>query len=168
MTNCKQIPLPKIDNQDVKKITSFFSMGNHLFSERYGHHAWKSFDIITKGNVSPMINHFPSILKWLTICNKHTALKKVDHLYISILLPKNQIPWHVDMQQTNIYANSIITSISTDNSFIEFENDKQYRYKEGYSYLIKSGVKHRIMNLNNKHRITLCSTPKENPYAEVD
>ena len=162
MTNCKQIPLPKIDNQDVKKITSFFSMGNHLFSERYGHHAWKSFDIITKGNVSPMINHFPSILKWLTICNKHTALKKVDHLYISILMPRN-----VDQTQTDIYANSIITSISTDNSFIEFENDKQYRYKEGYSYLIKSGVKHRIMNLNDKHRITLCSTPKENPYAEM-
>ena len=30
-------------------------MGHHLFDERYGHHAWKSFDIITEGTTSPMI-----------------------------------------------------------------------------------------------------------------
>ena len=72
-----------------------------------------------------------------------------------------------EKQQQYIYSNSIITSISTANSFIEFENDKQYHYREGYSYLIKSGVKHRIMNLSDEYRVTLCLTPKENPYAEV-
>ena len=82
-------------------------------------------------------------------------------------MPRNQIPWHVDQTQTDIYANSIITSISTSNSFIEFENDKKYNYREGYSYLIKSGVKHRIMNLSDEYRVTLCLTPKENPYAEM-
>ena len=82
-------------------------------------------------------------------------------------MPRNQIPWHVDMQQADVYANSIITSISTANSFIEFENDKQYHYREGYSYLIKSGVKHRIMNLSDEYRVTLCLTPKENPYADM-
>ena len=35
MTNCKQIPLPKIGKEDLQKIISFFSMGNHLFNERY-------------------------------------------------------------------------------------------------------------------------------------
>ena len=142
-------------------------MGNHLFNERYGHPAWKSFDIITEGTASPMIRHFPGIIKWLTTCTKHTAIRSIDHLYLSILMPRNQIPWHIDMQHNNIYANSIITSISTTNSFIEFENDRQYRYREGYSYLIKSGVKHRIINLSDEYRVTLCLTPKENPYAEM-
>ena len=118
MTNCKQIPLPKIDKDDLQKIISFFTMGHHLFNERYGHHAWKSFDIITDSTPSPMIRHFPSIVKWLTTCTKHTALRDIEHLYLSILMPRNQIPWHVDQTQTDIYANSIITSISTSNSFI--------------------------------------------------
>ena len=167
MTNCKQIPLPRIDQGDLKKIISFFTMGHHLFDERYGHHAWKSFDIVKEGNTSPMIKHFPSIVRWLTTCKKHTAIRNINHLYLSILMPRNQIPWHVDMEQTNVYANSVITSISTANSFIEFENDKQYRYREGHSYLIKSGVKHRIMNLSDEYRVTLCLTPKENPYADM-
>ncbi len=167
MTNCKQIPLPKLGKQDLQKIISFFTMGHHLFDERYGHHAWKSFDIVKGGSTSPMIKHFPGIVKWLTTCSKHTAVRDIEHLYLSILMPRNQIPWHVDMQQADVYANSIITSISTANSFIEFENDKQYRYREGYSYLIKSGVKHRIMNLSDEYRVTLCLTPKENPYADM-
>ena len=167
MTNCKQIPLPKLGKQDLQKIISFFTMGHHLFDERYGHHAWKSFDIVKGGSTSPMIKHFPGIVKWLTTCSKHTAVRDIEHLYLSILMPRNQIPWHVDMQQADVYANSIITSISTANSFIEFENDKQYHYREGYSYLIKSGVKHRIMNLSDEYRVTLCLTPKENPYADM-
>jgi len=167
LTNCKQIPLPKLGKQDLQKIISFFTMGHHLFDERYGHHAWKSFDIVKGGSTSPMIKHFPGIVKWLTTCSKHTAVRDIEHLYLSILMPRNQIPWHVDMQQADVYANSIITSISTANSFIEFENDKQYRYREGYSYLIKSGVKHRIMNLSDEYRVTLCLTPKENPYADM-
>ena len=167
MINCKQIPLPKLGKEDLQKIISFFTMGHHLFDERYGHHAWKSFDIVKEGNTSPMIKHFPSIVRWLITCRKHTAIRDIEHLYLSILMPRNQIPWHVDMQQTDIYANSIITSISTANSFIEFENDKQYHYREGYSYLIKSGVKHRIMNLSDEYRVTLCLTPKENPYADM-
>ena len=167
MINCKQIPLPKLGKEDLQKIISFFTMGHHLFDERYGHHAWKSFDIVKQGNISPMIKHFPSIVRWLTTCSKHTAVRDIEYLYLSILMPRNQIPWHVDMQQTDTYANSIITSISTANSFIEFENDKQYRYKEGYSYIIKSGVKHRIMNLSDEYRVTLSLTPKENPYADM-
>ncbi len=167
MINCKQIPLPKLGKEDLQKIISFFTMGHHLFDERYGHHAWKSFDIVKEGNTSPMIKHFPSIVRWLITCSKHTAVRDIEYLYLSILMPRNQIPWHVDMQQTDTYANSTITSISTANSFIEFENDKQYRYKEGYSYVIKSGVKHRIMNLSDEYRVTLCLTPKENPYADM-
>ena len=58
-----------------------------------------------------------------------------------------------------------ITSLVTDNSFIEFEEDKKYTYKTGYSYLIKSGVKHRILNLNDSNRYTLCVTPEDNPYV---
>ena len=86
-------------------------------------------------------------------------------MYISILLPKSSIPWHVDMQDISYFNKAILTSLSTKNSFIEFENDVKYVYKTGYSYLIKSGVKHRILNLSDQNRIMICTTPKENKYV---
>jgi hypothetical protein len=81
------------------------------------------------------------------------------------VLPKNQIPWHVDLQNKEIFSPAAITSLVTDNSFIEFENDKKYTYKTGYSYLIRSGNKHRIINLSDINRYTLCVAPEENPYV---
>ena len=64
------------------------------------------------------------------------------------------------MKDTESFAPAAIT-LSTDDSFIEFENDKKYTYKTGYSYLIRSGS-HRIFNLSDKNRYTLCVTPEEN------
>jgi hypothetical protein len=165
MTNCKQIPLPKVNNIDIHKLDFFFKLGNHLFETRYAHHAWKSFDLMREQKVSPMMKHFPFIQNWIDQCEKHTGFKKIKHCYISVVLPKNQIPWHVDMTNTDVFSPAALTSLVTDNSFIEFENDKKYTYKTGYSYLIKSGVKHRIMNLSDTNRYTLCVTPEENPYV---
>lgn len=165
MTNCKQIPLPKVENIDIYKLDFFFKLGNHLFETRYAHHAWKSFDLLTEGRQSPMMKHFPFIRNWVDQCEKYTGFKKIKHCYISVVLPRNQIPWHVDMTNTDVFSPSALTSLVTDNSFIEFENDKKYTYKTGYSYLIKSGVKHRIMNLSDTNRYTLCVTPEENPYV---
>ena len=88
------------------------------------------------------------------ICAKTTLDLKIKHCYISVVLPKNQIPWHVDLQNKDVFSPAALTSLVTDNSFIEFEEDKKYTYKTGYSYLIKSGVKHRILNLNDSNRYT--------------
>ena len=46
MTNCKQIPLPRVEDIDIHKLDFFFKLGNHLFETRYSHHAWKSFDLL--------------------------------------------------------------------------------------------------------------------------
>ena len=86
-------------------------------------------------------------------------------MYVSILLPKSSIPWHVDMQDINNFNKAILTSVNTKNSFIEFKNDVKYIYKTGYSYLIKSGVNHRIFNLSDQNRIMICTNPKENKYV---
>ena len=165
MTSCKQIPLPKIEDVDVHKLDFFFKLGNHLFETRYNHHAWKSFDLLVDKKVSPMMKHFPFIEKWLELVEKHSGLRKIKNCYISVVLPKNQIPWHIDQSNDDIFSPSALTSLVTDNSFIEFEDDKKYTYKTGYSYLIKSGVKHRIVNLSDSNRYTLCITPEENPYV---
>ena len=117
------------------------------------------------GKESPMMKHFPYIQEWMKLCIRHTGIKKFKHVYLSVVLPRNQIPWHVDMKDTESFAPAAITSLSTDDSFIEFENDKKYTYKTGYSYLIRSGNRHRIFNLSDKNRYTLCVTPEENPYV---
>ena len=165
MINCKQIPLPKIENVDIHKLDYFFKLGNNFFETRYGHEAWKSFDLLKQSKPSPMLKHFPFIENWLQLCEKHTGIKNIKHCYLSVLSPKNQIPWHVDLSNEVVFCNSFITSLSTENSFIEFENDKKYTYKTGHSYLIKSGVKHRILNLSDSYRYTLCITPEENFYV---
>jgi hypothetical protein len=66
---------------------------------------------------------------------------------------------------TDVFSNSFLTSIKTEKSFIEFENDKKYTYNQGYSYVIRSAIKHRILNLSDDIRITICTTPTENPYV---
>ena len=40
----------------------------------------------------------------------------------------------------------------------------KYTYKNGYSYIFRAGFSHRVLNLNDDLRITLCTTPEENPY----
>ena len=165
MTNCKQIPLPRVEDVDLHKLDFFFKLGNHLFESRYAPHAWKSFDLLTNYRVSPMMKHFPFIVKWLDMCEKHTGFKSIKNCYLSVVLPKNQIPWHVDLQNKDTFSPAAITSLVTGDSFIEFEDDKKYTYKLGHSYLIKSGNRHRIMNLSNTNRYTLCVVPEENPYV---
>ena len=41
----------------------------------------------------------------------------------------------------------------------------KYTYEDGYSYIFRSGISHRILNFNDDLRITLCTTPEENPYV---
>ena len=166
MTNCKQLKLPPLEGVNIHKLIHFFKLGNHLFTDRYleAPH-WKSFDLIKNTGYSPMFKHFPAIEKWLEVVKRQNKIGTIKTLYLSILSPKNQIPWHVDKSDTETFSPSFITSIKTDNSFIEFKEDKKYTYKEGMSYIIKSGVEHRIFNLNDEHRITLCVTPEVNDHV---
>ena len=94
----------------------------------------------------------------------HNGLKNIQHIYLSVLAPKQQIPWHVDMQREG-YNKAFITSLFTDDSVIQFKDDRRYRYKQGFSYALQTGTEHRIINMSDKYRFTLCVTPEENPYV---
>tara|TARA_E500000318_G_C3542106_1_gene205053 strand:- start:289 stop:756 length:468 start_codon:yes stop_codon:yes gene_type:complete len=150
------------------KLEHFFKLGNHLFKDRYldAPH-WKSFDLYTDEKESPMLKHFPYIKYWALMLVKYNGLKSIKHAYLSVLAPKQQIPWHVDMQREG-YNKAFITSLFTDNSVIEFKDDRKYIYKQGFSYLLQTGVDHRIINMSDKYRFTLCITPEENPYVSMD
>ena len=163
MIYCKQIPIPILDI-DITKIKSLYTKGYHLFNVRY--HAnpyWRSFDIIKEFEISPILVRFPSITSWFASIKKYTGITKIKHSYISVLDGKHSIPWHSDSINQD-FNKSFITAISTKNSFIEL-NDVKYSYEDGYSYIFKSGIRHRIINFNDDLRITLCTTPEENPYV---
>lgn len=164
MTYCKQIPLPLLDT-DIDKIKFFYTNGYKIFQQRQQHNPyWKSFDLIKDKKASPLCNNLKSITNWLSLIKEHTGIINIKHCYISILEAKCSIPWHTDSINEN-FNSSFITSINTEKSFIEFDNIK-YTYKKGYSYIFRSGISHRVINLNNDLRITLCTTPEDNPYIK--
>lgn len=163
MTYCKQIPLP-ILNINCDKIKFIYNNGNNLFIERQSLNPyWKSFDIVNNFELSPICKNLNEITSWFKLVKTHTGITKIKHCYISILEANTSIPWHRDSDKED-FNKSIITSIQTDKSFIEF-GDTKYKYRNGYSYLIRSGTEHRVINLNDDLRITLCTTPEENPYV---
>ena len=165
MINCKELKIHKLEGVDVQRVMYFYKLGNHLFAERYFVPHWKSFDLIHDSVASPILKHFPTIETWLETIKRQNKIGKINTMYLSILSGKNQIPWHVDKSDTDTFSPSFITSIKTDNSFIEFKDDKKYTYKEGMSYIIKSGVEHRIFNLDEEPRLTLCVTPEVNDHV---
>lgn len=159
MINCKQLKLPPLEGINIHKLIHFFKLGNHLFSERYKDAPhWKSFDLIKNTGHSPMFKHFPEIVKWSEMLQKKGYISKIMNLYISVLAPRQQIPWHVDMNRLG-FNKAFITALHIDDSFIEFKNDKKYFYKKGFSYALQTGVEHRIINMSNDYRITLCTLP---------
>ena len=105
-----------------------------------------------------MFKHFPEIVKWSETLQHKKLISKIMTLYISVLAPRQQIPWHVDMDKPG-YNKAFITSLQTDDSFIEFRDDKKYFYKKGYSYALQTGTEHRIINMSDDYRITLCTSP---------
>ena len=162
MTYCKQIPLPVLQ-ADIEKIKFFYKNGYKLFSERQiDNPYWKSFNLITNSKISPVSQNLKCITSWLNLIQEHTGIKNIKNCYISVLKPKCAIPWHTDAEGEK-FTSSFITSISTDKSFLEVDNIK-YTYKNGYSYIFRAGFSHRVLNLNDDLRITLCTTPEENPY----
>ena len=164
MTYCKQIPLPVLQ-ADIEKIKFFYKNGYKLFSERQiDNPYWKSFNLITNSKISPVSQNLKCITSWLNLIQDHTGIKNIKNCYISILKPKCAIPWHTDAEGEK-FTSSFITSISTDKSFLEVDNIK-YTYKNGYSYIFRAGFSHRVLNLNDDLRITLCTTPEENPYRK--
>tara|TARA_R110000744_G_scaffold187880_1_gene307232 strand:+ start:225 stop:716 length:492 start_codon:yes stop_codon:yes gene_type:complete len=163
LTYCKQIPIPILDNVSIEKILFIYSNAGSLWNTRYNHDPWKSIDLISEGKDTAWFRQFSEIKLWRASLYKFTGIKHITNMYLSVLAPRNQVPWHTDLSN-DVFASTILTSIQTDNSFLEFENNK-YVYKTGYSYLLRTYNKHRIMNLNNEPRITLCTTPKENPYV---
>ena len=164
MTYCKQIPLPVLE-ADIEKIKFFYKNGYKLFSERQiDNPYWKSFNLITNSKISPVSQNLKCITSWLKLIQEHTGIKNIKNCYISVLKPKCAIPWHTDAEGEK-FTSSFITSIYTDKSFLEVDNIK-YTYKNGYSYIFRAGFSHRVLNLNDDLRITLCTTPEENPYRK--
>ena len=164
MTYCKQIPMPVLE-ADIEKIKFFYKNGYKLFSERQiDNPYWKSFNLITNSKISPVSQNLKCITSWLKLIQEHTGIKNIKKCYISVLKPKCAIPWHTDADGEK-FTSSFITSISTDKSFLEVDNIK-YTYKNGYSYIFRAGFSHRVLNLNDDLRITLCTTPEENPYRK--
>ena len=105
-----------------------------------------------------MLKHFPIIVRWVEMLQREKFTSKIMTLYVSVLAPRQQIPWHVDMNRPG-FNKAFITSLHTDNSFIEFKDDKKYYYKKGYSYALQTGTEHRIINMSDDYRITLCTMP---------
>ena len=164
MINCKQLNIPNLVGVNIPRLIHFFKLGNHLFSERYDHAPhWKSFDLIHDSGYSPMFKHFTPIVEWVEMIQKKKYVSKIKTLYISVLAPRQQIPWHTDMKRKG-FNKAFITSIQTDNSFIEFKDDKKYFYKKGLSYALQTGTEHRIINMSDEYRITLCTLP----YKELN
>tara|TARA_Y100000401_G_C8192675_1_gene159519 strand:- start:65 stop:571 length:507 start_codon:yes stop_codon:yes gene_type:complete len=159
MKNVKQLPLPILE-ADINKIKFLYTNGrDSLFKQRYDKSpGWRSFDIIKEYSSSPLLQKLPFITNWIKLLKEHTNIRVIKNSYISILIQKSSIDWHVDSTNKD-FNKSIITAISTTNSFIEFE-DAKYYYKDGYSYIIRSGNSHRVLNLNDDIRITLCTTPE--------
>jgi len=164
LINCKQIDVPKlkIRPQNIVSLKRFFDEGSKLFEDRYLLNSWKSFNLVSNYKDSPILSKFDFIKVWKDKLQKEF---EIESMYISILLPKSSIPWHVDMQTNEYYNKAILTAISVKKSFIEFENDSKYVYKKGYSYMIKSGTRHRILNLSDEIRIMICTNPKENKHV---
>lgn len=132
-----------------------------MFAERYENAPyWKSFDLINNYKYSPMFKHFPKIKNWAELLVKRGNISQIITLYISVLAPRQQIPWHTDMNRPG-FNKAFITALHCDNSFIEFKDDKKYFYKSGYSYALQTGTEHRIINMSDDYRITLCTIPKK-------
>ena len=166
MTCCKKIPILQFDRGDLVKLVNLSTRGKKVFAKRYNLDNWKSLPLITNYKFSYLLeNELPHLLNTFKNLNKiHTEFKGIKSSYLSVLNPKSSIPWHKDMS-TDVFCNSFLTSLKTENSFIEFEGDKKYTYQTGCSYVIRSAINHRILNLSDDIRITLCTTPTENPYV---
>ena len=163
MNHIKQLPIPLL-HSDINKIKFLYINGHSLFHGRYLNNPdWKSFNLITEFSVSPFLEKLPFISSWFKESKEYTGIRNIRTSYISILEKKSSIDWHVDSTNDNFHK-TILTSINTKKSFIQFE-DIKYSYKEGYSYVIRSGIDHRVCNLNNDIRIMLCTTPEENRYV---
>ena len=166
MTHCKKIPILKFDLGDTDKLISLATKGKKVFSTRYNLGNWSSLSLIDDYKYSYLLKkELPNLYQVFEQLNtEYTELKGIKSSYISVLAAKSSIPWHKDMS-TDVFCDSFLTSVKTENSFIEFENDKKYTYEPGYSYIIRSAIQHRILNLSDDIRITLCTTPTENPYV---
>lgn len=166
MTCCKKIPVLQFNRGDIVKLIDLATRGKKVFSKRYNLENWYSLPLIEDYKYSYLLkNELPYL--WYTfdlLNNFYTEFKGIKSSYISVLDPKSSIPWHKDLS-TDVFCDSFLTSIKTENSFIEFEGDKKYTYEPGFSYVIRSAINHRILNLSDDIRITICTTPTENPYV---
>ncbi len=166
MTCCKEIPIPtlKISPSELKRLEFFYRNAKRkVFVNRYNLQNWFSLSFVNNEIESNIIENFPSIKKWCSDIKK-SEFKGIKSSYLSVLEPKSSIPWHKDLS-TDKFCAAFLTSVKTDKSFIEFKNDKKYTYKTGHSYVIRSAIEHRILNLSDETRYTLCTVALENPYV---
>ena len=112
MICCKQIPIP-ILSIPYKKIVFLHDNLQHLFSARYENStAWESFDLIVDGKKSALLKHLSELTDWITLLEKTTAINHIKHMYLAVLAPYNQIPWHHDRSDYT-FDKSFITSLSS-------------------------------------------------------
>jgi len=166
LTCCKEIPIPtlKLSLSELKRLEFFYRNAKRkVFVNRYNLQNWFSLSFVSNEIESSVIQNFPSIEKWCSDIKK-SEFKGIKSSYLSVLEPKSSIPWHKDLS-TDKFCAAFLTSVKTDKSFIEFKNDKKYTYKTGHSYVIRSAIEHRILNLSDETRYTLCTVALENPYV---
>ena len=58
-----------------------------------------------------MFKHFPEIVKWSEMLQERNSYQRIMNLYISVLSPRQQIPWHVDMDKPG-FNKAFITAIT--------------------------------------------------------
>ena len=121
---------------------------------------WKSIDLITKGKPNQILVVCKYLREWL----RENKLAPYDTVYAAILGPKGYINWHVDQNKKEL-SSAILTYIKTpDNSFLEFKNGVKWIPEEGYSFVFRSDLEHRVVNPTPEPRLTICIT-KEDEYS---
>ena len=83
------------------------------------------------------MKHFPFIEDWLCNVAKNTRGLKRLSTVTSLVTSKKPNTVARRFKEQRYFLSCCFNFLVTDDSFIEFENDKKYTYKTGYSYLIR-------------------------------
>ena len=107
-----------------------------------------------------MMKHFPYVEDWMALCIRHTGIKKFRNVTFLLFYQRTKYLGTLICKTKDIFSPAAITSLCTDDSFIEFEDDKKYTYKTGYSYLIKVVIviEYLILSKTNRYIYFMCSS----------
>jgi len=154
----KKLNILKID---CEKASKEILLLKKLTKDRTGYAKnWKSVDLITNGKPSKLLLVCKYLREWL----READLAPYDTVYVAILGSKGYIDWHVDQNRKEL-SKAILTYIKVpNNSFLEFKNGVKWLPEEGYSYVFRADLEHRVVNPTFEPRLTICIT-KEDEYS---